>query len=117
MRSCVAGAQIQMSDATTIALDVMQVRTRLSKRRMLFAPICQFSAHATVSDTPPAAPPARPPPRLPIGVGMQDASTLRQYAPGVDPGDLVDGLGQIFARYRDNSGRMPHAVARMPYMV
>ena len=29
---------------------------------------------------------------------MQNASTLAQYAPGVNAGELVDGLGEMFAR-------------------
>ncbi len=30
---------------------------------------------------------------------IQDQSTLSQYAPGVNSADLVDGFGEIFARY------------------
>ncbi len=37
---------------------------------------------------------------------MQDASTLSQYAPGVDAGDLVDGFGEIFSRYEIPIGLM-----------
>jgi hypothetical protein len=35
---------------------------------------------------------------------MQDTSTLAQYAPGIDSGELIDGLGNMFARYRGRVG-------------
>jgi hypothetical protein len=38
---------------------------------------------------------------------MQDTSTLAQYAPGVDCGELVDELGNLFARYHLGRGRVP----------
>ena len=35
---------------------------------------------------------------------MQDTSTLAQYAPGIDSGELIDGLGNMFARYGTVAG-------------
>jgi hypothetical protein len=36
-------------------------------------------------------------------VRMQDASILGQYAPGVNCSEVVDGVGEIFARYGGRS--------------
>jgi hypothetical protein len=36
-------------------------------------------------------------------VRMQDASILSQYAPGVNCSEVVDGVGEIFARYGGRS--------------
>jgi hypothetical protein len=35
---------------------------------------------------------------------MQDTSTLAQYAPGIDSAELIDGLGNMFARYGTVAG-------------